>query len=203
MTALHKLTAKPLENAFSYAEYRALIDSLLEQGRTTGNNHSEKMLEYSQLNVHRMSRIDRTTKLAPETIQSLKKLNHPLTWIVLSEAWCGDAAQNLPIMAKMADTSDQISLKILLRDENLDLMDLFLTNGGRAIPKLICIDGDTKEIQWHWGPRPAPAQDLLRIHKTKPDESHEDFIKQVQLWYAKDKSRTLQRELLTLMDLQE
>jgi len=109
----------------------------------------------------------------------------------------------LPIIAKMADISSHISLKILLRDENLDIMDAFLTNGGRSIPKLICLDANTLELKWDWGPRPAPAQDLLRIHKTKPDESHEDFVKQVQLWYAKDKSRTLQKELLTRMGLRE
>ena len=200
---MNKLTKEHLEKALSYSEYRDLIDSLLEQNKTTGTSHSEKMLEYSRLNVHRMSRIDRTTKLTTETVQTLKNLEHDLIWLVLCEAWCGDAAQNLPIIAKMADISSHISLKILLRDENQDIMDAFLTNGGRAIPKLVCIDANTMKILWDWGPRPAPAQDLLRIHKTKPDESHEDFVKQVQLWYAKDKSRTLQLELVKLLNLHE
>ena len=200
---MNKLTEKKLEKALSYSEYRDLIDSLLEQNKTTGNNHSEKMLEYSRLNVHRMSRIDRTTKLTTETVQTLKNLERDLIWLVLTEAWCGDAAQNLPIIAKMADISSHISLKILLRDENPDIMDAFLTNGGRAIPKLVCMDANTLKILWDWGPRPAPAQDLLRIHKTKPEESHEDFVKQVQLWYAKDKSRTLQLELVKLLNLHE
>ena len=200
---MNKLTEKKLEKALSYSEYRDLIDSLLEQNKTTGNNHSEKMLEYSRLNVHRMSRIDRTTKLTTKTVQTLKNLERDLIWLVLTEAWCGDAAQNLPIIAKMADISSHISLKILLRDENLDIMDAFLTNGGRSIPKLVCMNANTLKIKWDWGPRPAPAQDLLRIHKTKPDESHEDFVKQVQLWYAKDKSRTLQLELVKLLCLHE
>ena len=199
---MKQLTEKQLQKSISYREYRELVDSLLEQNKTTGTDHSEKMLEYSRLNVHRMSRIDRTTKLAPETIRLLKKLDRDLIWLVLTEAWCGDAAQNLPVIAKMANSSDRISLKILLRDENTDLMDAFLTNGGRAIPKLICLDKKTLKVNWHWGPRPAPAQDLLRIHKLNPDESHEDFVKKVQLWYAKDKSRTLQQELLALLGLQ-
>jgi hypothetical protein len=200
---MNKLTKEHLEKALSYSEYRDLIDSLLEQNKTTGNNHSDKMLEYSRLNVHRMSRIDRTTKLATETVQTLKNLERDLIWLVLTEAWCGDAAQNLPVIAKMASVTDQISLNILLRDENPDIMDAFLTNGGRAIPKLVCMDANTMKIVWDWGPRPAPAQDLLRIHKTKPDESHEDFVKRVQLWYAKDKSRTLQLELVKLLNLHE
>ncbi|PJB78533.1 MAG: thioredoxin family protein [Acidobacteria bacterium CG_4_9_14_3_um_filter_49_7] len=200
---MNKLTKEHLEKALSYSGYRDLVDSLLEQNKTTGNNHSDKMLEYSRLNVHRMSRIDRTTKLTTETVQILRNLENKLIWLVLTEAWCGDAAQNLPVIAKMASVTDHISLNILLRDENPDIMDAFLTNGGRAIPKLICMDANTLKIKWDWGPRPAPAQDLLRIHKTRPDESHEDFAKQVQLWYAKDKSLTLQLELLTLLSLHE
>ncbi|NOY23110.1 MAG: thioredoxin family protein [Acidobacteria bacterium] len=198
---MNKLTEKHLEKSLTYEEYRNLIDSLLEQNKTTGTNHSDKMLEYSRLNVHRMSRIDRTTKLTPETVLQMKKLDQNRIWVVLTEAWCGDAAQNLPVIAKMASVTDRISLKILLRDENTDIMDRFLTNGGRAIPKLICLHDNKLNVQWDWGPRPAPAQNLLRIHKTKQDESHEDFVKQVQLWYAKDKSRTLQQELLTLLAL--
>lgn len=197
---MNELTEKHLHSSLNYKGYRNLVDSLLEQNKTTGSNHSDKMLEYSRLNVHRMSRIDQTTKLTPETIQVLGKMRRNLCWLVLSEAWCGDAAQNLPIIAKMADSTSSISLKILLRDENLDIMDAFLTNGGRAIPKLICLDGDSLKVDWDWGPRPAPAQDILRVHKTKPEESHEDFAKQVQLWYAKDKSRTLQQEILTLLE---
>ncbi|NOZ12698.1 MAG: thioredoxin family protein [Acidobacteria bacterium] len=196
------ITPRHIEKAFGYQEYRQLIDSLLAQNRTTGNDHSEKMLEYSRLNVHRMSRIDRTTKLADETVEKLKMLRDDFIWLVLSEAWCGDAAQNLPILAKMADQSPRIALKILLRDENPEVIDAFLTNGGRAIPKLICLEKNTLNVSWHWGPRPAPAQELLIIHKTKPEESHEDFVKQVQLWYAKDRGRTLQREILSLMNLQ-
>ncbi len=197
------ITEKHLKKAMNYKEYRDLIDSLLTQNKTTGNIHSDKMLEYSRLNVHRMSRIDRTTKLEPETIRMLKTLKRKFRWIVLSEAWCGDAAQNLPLIVKMADVTPRISLGILLRDENPDVMDAFLTNGGRAIPKLICLDAATLEINWHWGPRPQPAQELLRIHKTRPDESHEDFVKQVQLWYAKDRGRTIQHELLSRLGLQQ
>jgi hypothetical protein len=198
---VNKLKEKKLDGALSYSEYREMIDSLLLQNKTTGNNHSEKMLEYSRLNLHRMSRIDRTTDLTTETVQAMKTLDRKLIWIVLAEAWCGDVAQNLPVIAKMASLTDSISLYILLRDENLDLMDSFLTNGGRAIPKLIWVDAVTLNIQWDWGPRPAPAQNLLRIHKTRPNESHEDFVKQVQLWYAGDKSRTLQLELIELLSL--
>jgi len=73
MTPVNKLTEKNLKKALDYSKYRDLIDTLLEQNKTTGTNHSEKMLEYSRLNVHRMSRIDRTTKLTPETVFQLKK----------------------------------------------------------------------------------------------------------------------------------
>ena len=200
---MYEFKKKHLHKSLNYKGYRDLVDSLLEQNKTTGDNHSDKMLEYSRLNVHRMSRIDRTTKLTSETTQALGELNHNLCWLVLSEAWCGDAAQNLPIIAKMADSTSYVSLKILLRDENPDIMDAFLTNGGRAIPKLICINNVSLKVLWDWGPRPAPAQDMLRAHKASPDDNHEDFVKQVQLWYARDKGRTLQQEILTLLEKQK
>ena len=143
---MYEFKKKHLHKSLNYKGYRDLVDSLLEQNKTTGSNHSDKMLEYSRLNVHRMSRIDRTTKLTSETTQALGELNHNLCWLVLSEAWCGDAAQNLPIIAKMADSTSYVSLKILLRDENPDIMGAFLTNGGRVLG--VTALGDTlKEAQ--------------------------------------------------------
>jgi len=193
------ITQDRLQTALCYGEYRALIDRLLAEGKTTGTDHSENMLEYTKLNVHRMNRIDRTVTLAPETVSVLKSLSRPVIWVVLTEAWCGDAAQNLPIIAKMADTTPMVTLKILLRDENLDIMDRYLTNGGRAIPKLVCLDAATLTDLFTWGPRPEPAQAMVRAHKADPQEPYSEFVKKLQLWYAKDKGRSIQAEFRQLL----
>jgi len=188
-----------LAGAFSYGEYRSHVDRLLQEGKTTGENHAEQMLEYTRLNVHRMSRIDRTVKLTAGTKQLLAGLDRDLVWLVLTEAWCGDAAQNVPVLSMMADAAPRVTLRLLLRDAHLDIMDRYLTNGGRAIPKLVCLDAGTLAELGTWGPRPEPAQAMVREHKADPQEPYSEFVKKVQLWYARDRGLTIQDEICGLL----
>ena len=148
------IISKSLENTYTYQEYRDLVKDLLAEGKSTGPEQSDYILNYSKLNNSRMKRLDKTTKISDETAQKIQKLATPQTWLVLTEGWCGDAAQNLPVIHKMAELNKNINLKLVLRDENLELMDLFLTNGGRSIPKLIALDTDNNVIDT-WGPRPT------------------------------------------------
>lgn len=194
------ITQRHIDNALSYQVYRTLIDRLISEGKTTGNNHSEQMLSFTELNIHRMSRIDRKFSLTERTITALTSVKTDQIWIVLCEAWCGDGAQNLPMLAKMADISERIQLGILLRDDNLDVMDQFLTHGGRSIPKVICLDASTLETLWVWGPRPEPAQQLAIRFKSDPGQSREAFQKDLQLWYARDKGLTIQKEICQLLN---
>ena len=123
-----------IANAMSYAVYRDLMATLAEEGKTTGPNQSEEMAGYTSLNEHRMKRLDKRVELQQPVLDGLAQINRKQTWLVLTEAWCGDAAQNLPILAKMAEANPNVELRLVLRDENLDLMDAYLTNGGRSIP---------------------------------------------------------------------
>ncbi|PSR55590.1 thioredoxin family protein [Adhaeribacter arboris] len=189
-----------LDQSFSYSEYEALIDRLLAENKTTGPDQDPKMVSYTQLNQVRMTRIARTTTLLPEVQQALAELTRSLQWIVLTEAWCGDAAQNVPVLAKITEASaGKIELKLLLRDENPNLMDQYLTNGTRSIPKLICFDANTGEELGTWGPRPDAAQELYRAFKANPTGTKKEFIQNVQLWYAKDKSASMQQEIAQLL----
>ena len=86
------------------------------------------------------------------------------TWFVLTEGWCKDAAQIVPVLHALAKLNSNIELKVLLRDDNLDLMDQYLTNGKRrSIPRLIAVDPDVMEELSSWGPSAA-------IQQCKPDE---------------------------------
>ena len=147
-------------NLLSYITYRKLITALLSEDKTTGGNHSAEMIAYTKLNETRMNRIEKTIYL-DTSLTSQLKIASPQQWLVLCEAWCGDVAQNLPIIHKMAELTDRINLQILLRDENLHIMDAFLTKKGRAIPKLIAIDNEG-EILFTWGRRPNPMQQLVQ-----------------------------------------
>lgn len=114
------------------------------------------------MNWARTQRIHKTILLNQELKKAAEKLQHIYTWIVITEAWCGDSAQNLPVIAAIVNLNpEKIKLHILLRDENPELMDNYLTNGTRAIPKLIAVNETISKEAFVWGPRPLPAQEML------------------------------------------
>lgn len=184
-------------NTYSYTSYRKLIDQLVEKQQTTGSNQTEAYLNYTQLNAHRMNRLDKRVTLQDDLIQLLTQ-EQEQTWLVLTEAWCGDAAQNLPVIAKMASQNENIHLKLLLRDENLDIMDAYLTDGrSRSIPKLISFAADGTEL-FTWGPRPASIQQLNNTLRS--GEMAYNFISEkIQLAYARNKTLDLQEEFKRLL----
>ena len=192
------ITENHLNSALSYSDYVSLVDKLLSEGKTTGSNHSQKMIDYTKMNQQRRKRLDKTVVINKELNNLLNSVTGHWTWLVLSEAWCGDVAQNIPVLAKMASLNDNIDFKLLLRDENPEVMEAYLTNGSRSIPKLICLDSSLNEIG-SWGPRPKPAQQMVMAYKSNPTVSYEDFIKEIQLWYAKDKTQTIQKEFTDLL----
>lgn len=199
MTSESPITLAHLEAAQSYEAYRQMIDERLAEGKTTGTDHSEAMLDYTRLNVQRMHRLDKVVQLTEALQEQLATVSTPWTWLVLTEAWCGDAAQSIPVMAKMADVSSFITLKLLLRDEHPEVMDAYLTNGSRSIPKLICLTEDLQAVGT-WGPRPAPAQQLMTDFKEQhPDQGYEELAKEIQLWYARDRTQAIQQEFTELL----
>ena len=193
------ITQEHIKNGMSYEAYRLLIDQLLSENKTTGDNHSESMVDYAKLNMQRMNKWDKIFKPSDELVEVIKSINKPVYWVVLTEGWCGDAAQNLPVIAKLASMNSNITLSLLLRDENLDVMDAYLTNGGQSIPKLIMIDEHLNELG-QWGSRPQPVQDILMDLKAKGGAfSYDEFGVAAHTWYAKDRTKTLQQELLELL----
>lgn len=188
-----------LSKSYSYSGYRNLIKSLLEKGKSTGHEQSEAQTHYSELNETRMNRLEKTIGIAIENVQKLQQLKHSYIWLVISEGWCGDAAQILPIFYKMAQLSEKIDLKIVLRDENEKLMNMFLTNGTRSIPKLIVLDKNTLEVLGDFGPRPIGAKKLISDYKKEHGIIDEKAKTDLQLWYLHDKGLSTQKEILDLM----
>lgn len=196
-----EIAVETVENGYTYDEYRQMIDELLSEGKTTGENHSDAMLHFTKMNVHRMKRHDKRTELNEELIDQLDQVDENWIWLVLTEAWCGDAAQSLPIINKMAEESDNITLRLILRDENLDLMDQFLQNGrSRSIPKLICINADTLEVLGDWGPRPQEAQELYDSLRSDTDMKYQEVAERLHKWYADDKGQAIQKEFVHAID---
>jgi len=178
----------------TYLTYRNLIGNLILQNKTTGNDQSEELINYAKLNIQRMNRLDKTTILNENWKPFFANLKNNLKWVVLTEGWCGDAAQIVPVLNKIAEASNgKIELELLLRDENLELMRKYLTKGGRAIPKLICYDENNNEL-WNWGPRPKEAQDL--INQLKENKVDLNLLKtELHLWYTHNKTLNIQLEI--------
>jgi hypothetical protein len=193
------ISPERLATAYSYATYRQLIDEVLAQGKTTGPQQSEELTAYTVLNVQRMSRLDKTVKLLPELTAAAASLTGSYIALIITEGWCGDAAQIVPVIEAVAQASaGHLRTAYVLRDDNLDLADEYLTNGSRSIPKLVVLHAATLTEVLHWGPRPAEAQALITRLKAE-GMAHDDFIREVHAWYAHDRTQATQRELLALV----
>ena len=196
---MKEVIEKSLKNTTTYQEYKDLVKSLLAENKSTGPNQSEDLTNYSMLNDRRMKRLDKTIKITEKTATEIQKLTEPQTWLVITEGWCGDAAQNLPVIQKMAALNENIDLKLVLRDENLELMDLFLTNGGRSIPKLVALDKDNNVLNT-WGPRPTVATKMVADYKTEHGVLDAQFKQDLQVWYNKDKGISTQEDFLKFLN---
>jgi hypothetical protein len=184
--------------SFTYSAYRDLVIRLAETGATTGVEQTPERIEATKLNAQRMKRIDKQIQIREDLASLIQSINKRYNWTVIAEAWCGDGAQNLPVISKLASLNPNIELKIILRDENPDIMDQHLTKGSRSIPILICTDTFGVEF-CIWGPRPHKIAEMATNFKyAYPYASHDEFVKHLHLWYAKDKGESIQEDFLLL-----
>lgn len=193
------LIKEALEIAISYEEYRALVASLAEEEKSTGENQTEALANYTVLNNRRMKRLDKTIKVEEAVIEKVKAYSKKVTWLVLTESWCGDAAQTMPIMNKLAILNPNINFRIIQRDQNLQLMNRFLVHGTLSIPKLIMIDNDTLEVLGEWGSRPTIATKMVEDYKKEHGTLTPEFKQDLQVWYNKDKGQNTIQDLVKLL----
>lgn len=196
---MNVLIEQSLANSYSYAEYRNHVSQLLLEGLSTGATQSEDLTHYSTLNEVRMNRLDKTIKIPQEVQEKLGDLKKEHTLLVISEGWCGDAAQILPVLNKLAEATDKLELRIVLRDDNTELMDNFLTNGSRSIPKLILIEPETPTVRGSWGPRPHGAVQLILDAKEKFGHIPAETKADLQKWYLQDKGISTMEEIMLLL----
>jgi hypothetical protein len=187
-----------IEKSMSYAEYIKLIDDLLLEGKTTGPNQSEAMFNYGKLNRQRMHRLEKTVLLNESLREKVQNNRRKMIWLIITEGWCGDAAQNIPIIEKIAAESDLIETRYVLRDENLELMDAYLTLNARSIPKLIALDALNLEEIGVWGPRPQEAMDYF-LEMRESGMEKPQMMENLQRWYNADKNQAIQVEFEFLL----
>jgi len=191
-----KITDEFYDALPNFESYHTHIKNLFEQGKTTGDNQSEAMLNYTKLSLARTKRGLKTFKVLPELIVAAK--NSPSKkWLLITEAWCGDAGNIIPLIQLLAKEVEGVTLKVMIRDEHPQIMEEFLTNGGKSIPIFVLFDDHLNQLK-KWGPRPAPAQKMVLDNKVNPILSYPDLSINLQKWYQKDKTLTLQKELIQL-----
>jgi len=193
------LLENSVKKAMDYSEYNLLFKQLVAEGRTTGEPTQEK-IDYTKLNFSRTKRLDKTAEIAEESVEVFKNISEKQTWLVISEPWCGDAAQTLPILNKIAQLSENIDLKIVLRDENPELMDEFLTNGSRSIPVVIILDEDFNVINT-FGPRSKAATKLVADYKEHHGKIDDAFKEMLQVWYNNDRGVSIINDILETLNV--
>jgi len=191
------LTENKKKIGIDYDSFRKIFIKQVEVPNTLDENEM-KYFKYRKLNLQRTFRLEKTFTPSEELINEINKIDKPQTWMLITETWCGDSAQNLPIIAKAASLNDKINLRIVLRDENLEIMDRYLTNGSRSIPKLVAFDENDDEL-FQWGPRPAYAQNFMMKMKIDGIPKSE-MNKELHLWYAKNRGEEVEKELVELLE---
>ncbi len=192
-----KISLEDIKHSFTYEQYKKLNLELAAHGNTTGAVQTDVFKNYTKLAAQRLKRLEKQVVILPTVKEAIQSIGQKLYWITLTETWCGDASQNLPYLNKLAVLNGNIEFRLLLRDDNLDLMDSYLTNGGRSIPKVIFLKEENGQLigLGNWGPRPEPVQRLMRSEKQNPTMTKEELTLFVQKWYNNDKGLTLQKEI--------
>tara|TARA_R110000868_G_scaffold33092_11_gene120563 strand:+ start:2056 stop:2670 length:615 start_codon:yes stop_codon:yes gene_type:complete len=187
-----------LQHSMSYSTYRNMVKQLVTEKSNSGIEKNEDLANYTVLNDRRMNRWDKTLKVSEESQAKLSLFNENISWLVITESWCGDAAHMVPVFNKIAELIN-INFRVVLRDENLDLMDMFLTNGARAIPKLIMIDNVTGDVLNTYGPRPSEATWMVQDYKEKHGVVTAGFKEELQHWYSSNKGQNIVNDVTEML----
>jgi hypothetical protein len=196
---MKNIIKESLKKSQSYKSYREFVEQLVENKSTSGNDKSEAMVDYTVLNNRRMKRWDKTLKITQEIKEKIARFNTDITWLVIAESWCGDAGHLLPVMNKIAELNTHIDFKVVFRDDNEALMNLFLTNGNKAVPKLIMIDNASGDVINSFGPRPDKATKMVKAFKAEHGMLTPEFKEDLQHWYNSDKGQTTIEELTKIL----
>lgn len=184
---------------FTYKQYIELAERQIELSNRSILSEDEKnRIEEIKLNLHRMKRIDKHASLSEKLTEFVMQVSSSQIWMIISETWCGDSAQNIPYIVKAANLNPLIKLRILLRDDNTDIMNLYLTNNTRSIPILAAFNTEGNEL-FKWGPRPKEAQQLIEILKNQGAEKKERLEK-LHLWYGRNKGAALESEFINILE---
>ncbi len=130
-----------------------------------------------------------------EQLERVERIGGHWRILVLSEDWCGDASNTVPVLARFSEDSPRLDMRLLKRDENLDLMDRYLTDGSRSIPLAILLN-EAGDAVGRWGPRPEELQAWVIGERRAGERPASETYKDTRRWYAADHGITTIREMV-------
>ena len=147
------VTPERYERAATYADYLASID----------------------LNRDQFQHYYDAATLSPDDVaffqRAVAAASGPAKMLVIAEAWCPDVYRGVPVLVRIAEACG-MDLRIVLRDENPDIMDEFLLNGkARAIPVAVFYTDDLRYLA-HWTERPEVAHEEIRRLRAELEAIH-------------------------------
>jgi hypothetical protein len=177
-------------------EYSELINSLIQDFPGSGSVSKGKY-ELLRLNQARIRRIDSTFQPDEKIKEIISGIEKKQTWLVLTEPWCGDSAQNIPYIKNISGLNPLINFRLLFRDENPDIMDLYLTGESRSIPILVSFDDQWNEL-FRWGSRPKTAAILVKELKNSGSDKTE-IEQKLHKWYAINRGEEVCSEICEVL----
>ncbi|HEY6826453.1 MAG TPA: thioredoxin family protein [Gemmatimonadaceae bacterium] len=166
------------------------------RARYEGAASFEQFVAGAAANVELWHALARRAETPDSVVRDIESVGGAWHLLVLTEDWCGDAVNTLPVLAAISNRARNLDLRILSRDANPDLMDAHLTGRSRSIPIVIVLDSQYVERAW-WGPRPAPLQGWVvnAGRALTPEERY----REVRRWYARDRGASTLAELLATL----
>lgn len=178
----------------NWEEYIALFDAILKGENTDGLYGDPDHVHYTKLNQSRMKRWLKKGELTEELKKAINTIQEKQKWVLITEPWCGDAAHIAPFVYLASTLNTNIELVIEARDGSDSEIDHYLTNGGKAVPKLI-VRSEKGEDLFVWGPRPVNAINRFAVIKQEVSDVNEQKAK-LQEWYNSDEGKSLQTEIM-------
>jgi hypothetical protein len=192
-----RLSIVPAGRGAGHAYQYRMTETITLRERYLGAPEFDEMIATAEANAELWSAVWRRAEVPDEYVRRVAALGGAWHLLVLSEDWCGDAVNAVPVIVKLAELSPNVDVRVLARDENPDLMDLHLTGTSRSIPVVVMLDEEFQEQGW-WGPRPAELQRwVLGPGRALEKEAR---YRQVRSWYARDAGRTILEEVVATME---
>ena len=189
-----------LNKTISFEDYLQLTKDILEEKiPRTGIYSNDSTFRYTLSNLERMNRVMQNIVLNQKLYNALSELKEEWIWVVISEPWCGDASWGTPALAMIAQCSDKIDFRILLRDSNPEVIKQYHTNGSESIPKLVCVRKNDLQELGTWGPRPQVLQQMVMDFKNSTNFDYRESVRKIHAWYEEDMTRSTQQELYELV----